>query len=140
MRGHAQTADQNQPVRINLPTDLIDHVAVEAFFRAEKPEIVFLAAPKIGGIMANNTYKAEHLLTGPLEPTNEPYAIAKVAALKLMDSALMKSGRGTAPSNLAIASRYVLPPEIFPALDMTTPGKGGEIQLTDALRILLQER
>ena len=45
-----------------------------------------------------------------------------------------------APSNLAIASRYILPPEIFPALDMTTTGKGGEIQLTDALRVLLQER
>ncbi|MFW5850155.1 MAG: UTP--glucose-1-phosphate uridylyltransferase GalU [Spirochaetota bacterium] len=45
-----------------------------------------------------------------------------------------------APSRLAVASRYVLPPEIFQALDMTTPGKGGEIQLTDAIRILLADR
>ena len=45
-----------------------------------------------------------------------------------------------APSNLAIASRYILPPEIFQALDMTAPGKGGEIQLTDAIKILLDER
>jgi UTP--glucose-1-phosphate uridylyltransferase len=45
-----------------------------------------------------------------------------------------------APSNLAIASRYILPPEIFPALEMTGEGSGGEIQLTDALRTLLQER
>lgn len=45
-----------------------------------------------------------------------------------------------APSNLAIASRYVLPPEIFQALDMTAPGKGNEIQLTDAIKILLDER
>ncbi len=46
----------------------------------------------------------------------------------------------SAPSNLAIASRYILPPEIFSALDITAPGKNDEIQLTDALRILLQDR
>lgn len=46
----------------------------------------------------------------------------------------------TAPSNLVIASRYVLPPEIFSALDMAGPGKGGEIQLTDALQLLVQDR
>ena len=45
-----------------------------------------------------------------------------------------------APSNLVVASRYVLPPEIFTALEQTTPGKGGEIQLTDAMRILLKDR
>lgn len=46
----------------------------------------------------------------------------------------------TAPSNLVIASRYILPPEIFSALDMVEPGKGGEIQLTDALHLLVQDR
>ncbi len=100
---------------------------VEAFFDQEKPDYVFLAAAKVGGILANSTYKAEfiydnimiasnvinsahkfgvkkllnlgssciypkfapqpmkeeHLLTGILEPTNEPYAIAKIAAIKL---------------------------------------------------------
>lgn len=46
----------------------------------------------------------------------------------------------TAPSNLVIASRYILPPEIFSALDMVKTGKGGEIQLTDALHLLVQDR
>ena len=45
-----------------------------------------------------------------------------------------------APSNLVIASRYILPPEIFPALEQTPPGKGGEIQLTDAMKMLHRER
>ena len=107
--------------------DLRNQQAVESFFEREKPEYVFLAAAKVGGIMANSTYKAEfvydnlmiatnvihaaykhgvkkllnfgssciypkhaaqpikeeYLLSGPLEPTNEPYAIAKIAAIKL---------------------------------------------------------
>ena len=45
-----------------------------------------------------------------------------------------------APSNLVIASRYILPPEIFQALDQTKPGKGGEIQLTDAMKLLHSDR
>ena len=45
-----------------------------------------------------------------------------------------------APSNLAVTGRYVLPPEIFDCLERTTPGRGGEIQLTDALRLLAQEK
>jgi GDP-L-fucose synthase len=107
--------------------DLSRQSEVEGFFESERPEYVFLAAAKVGGILANDTYKAEfiynnimmvanvidasykygvkkllnlgssciypkfaeqpmkeeYLLTGPLEPTNEPYAIAKIAALKL---------------------------------------------------------
>lgn len=107
--------------------DLRRQAETEQYFAREKPEYVFLAAAKVGGIMANNTYKAEfiydnvmiaanvinsaykygvkkllnlgssciypkmapqplkeeYLLTGPLEPTNEPYAIAKIAAIKL---------------------------------------------------------
>lgn len=107
--------------------DLTRQTDTESFFDAEKPEYVFLAAAKVGGILANDTYKAdfiydniaiaanviscshkygvtkllnlgssciyprlapqplkeEYLLTGPLEPTNEPYAIAKIAAIKL---------------------------------------------------------
>jgi GDP-L-fucose synthase len=110
--------------------DLTDQRAVAAFFEHERPEYVFLAAAKVGGIHANNTYPAEfiqvnleiqnnvihqawragvkrllflgssciyprqapqpmreeHLLTGPLEPTNEPYAIAKIAGLKLCEA------------------------------------------------------
>jgi len=110
--------------------DLTDQQAVADFFRIEKPEYVFLAAAKVGGIYANNTYPAdfiyinlmiqnnvihqayvhgvkrllflgssciypklapqpmreEHLLTGLLEQTNEPYAIAKIAGIKMCES------------------------------------------------------
>jgi GDP-L-fucose synthase len=111
--------------------DLRDQYAVDTFCRAERPEIVFLAAAKVGGIQANNTsrweflyenlaiqnnvlgsclkyqvpkvvffgssciyprdasqpIREEYLLTGPLEQTNEPYAIAKIAGLKLVEAA-----------------------------------------------------
>lgn len=110
--------------------DLMDQAAVAEFFKKEKPEFVFLAAAKVGGIEANNSYpaefiyenlqiqnnlihqsylngvkkllflgssciyprecpqpiKEEYLLTGPLEPTNEPYAIAKIAGLKMCEN------------------------------------------------------
>jgi UTP--glucose-1-phosphate uridylyltransferase len=58
----------------------------------------------------------------------------------LIRNLVEKPAREEAPSNLVIASRYILPPEIFGALRMTEPGKGGEIQLTDALKLLLQDR
>lgn len=57
----------------------------------------------------------------------------------LIDDLVEKPSVQDAPSNLAIAARYVFGPEIYPALDKTLPGKGGEIQLTDAIRILLGE-
>ncbi|MBK8429728.1 MAG: GDP-L-fucose synthase [Lewinellaceae bacterium] len=110
--------------------DLRNQEAVRAFFEHERPEFVFLAAAKVGGILANNTYRADFLydnlmieanvieaayrtgvqklmflgssciypkmapqplkedalLTGLLEPTNEPYAIAKIAGIKLCDA------------------------------------------------------
>lgn len=110
--------------------DLRNSIAVQLFFESEKPEFVFLAAAKVGGIVANNSYKAdflyenlmiqnniihnsyvygvkkllflgssciypkfapqplkeEYLLTGILEPTNEPYAIAKIAGIKMCDA------------------------------------------------------
>lgn len=110
--------------------DLRSQAEVQEFFRKEKPEYVFLAAAKVGGILANNTYRAEflydnlmmeaniihaaylqgvkkllflgssciypkmasqplkeeYLLTGELEPTNEPYAIAKITGIKLCDA------------------------------------------------------
>ena len=113
--------------RVHGDLDLTDQAAVDAFFEAEKPEYVFLAAAKVGGIHANSTYpaeflrenlaiqtnvihsswrhgvrklcflgssciypklapqpmKEEYLLTGPLEPTNEWYAIAKIAGIKM---------------------------------------------------------
>ena len=110
--------------------DLLDQQAVAAFFEAEKPEYVFLAAAKVGGIIANNLYRAEFiyeniqvqnnvihqsylngvakllylgstciypkeapqpmreesLMTSPLEYTNEPYAVAKIAGIKMCES------------------------------------------------------
>lgn len=120
----------NFVLRTSTELDLRDQRAVAAFFEAEKPEYVFLAAAKVGGILANNTYRAEflhdnlviqnnvihqsyrqgvkkllflgssciypklapqplkeeYLLTGLLEPTNEPYAIAKIAGIKMCDA------------------------------------------------------
>lgn len=117
-------------VRSSAELDLRNTAAVEAFFAQEKPEYVFLAAAKVGGIVANNTYRADfiyenlmiqsnvihqsyvhgvkklmffgssciypkmapqplkedYLLTGPLEHTNEPYAIAKIAGIKMCEA------------------------------------------------------
>lgn len=116
--------------RTSSELDLRNQAAVAAFFELEKPDYVFLAAAKVGGIVANNTYRAEflydnlliesnvihqshvnkvkklmffgssciypklahqpleesYLLTGLLEPTNEPYAIAKIAGIKLCEA------------------------------------------------------
>ncbi|RPE13247.1 GDP-L-fucose synthase [Chitinophaga lutea] len=120
----------NFVTRTSSELDLRDQAAVAAFFKEEKPDYVFLAAAKVGGIVANNTYRAEfiydnlmiqnnvihhayvngvkklmflgssciypklapqplkeeYFLTGLLEPTNEPYAIAKIAGIKLCDA------------------------------------------------------
>ena len=120
----------NIVTRTSIELNLIDQKAVADFFEAEKPEYVFLAAAKVGGIVANNLYKAdfiyqniliqsnvihqsykmnvkkllflgstciypkdapqplreEYLLTGLLEETNEPYAIAKIAGIKMCDA------------------------------------------------------
>jgi GDP-L-fucose synthase len=116
--------------RTSAELDLKNQSATQAFFEKEKPDYVFLAAAKVGGIMANNIYRGEflydnlmiqnnvidaayrsgvkklmflgssciypklapqplkedYLLTGLLEPTNEPYAIAKIAGIKLCDA------------------------------------------------------
>jgi GDP-L-fucose synthase len=114
-------------LRTRTELDLLDARAVDSFFATERPEYVFLAAAKVGGILANNTYPAdfirdnlilqtnvieasrqtgvkrllflgssciyprlapqpireEYLLTGPLEPTNRPYALAKIAGIEM---------------------------------------------------------
>ncbi len=150
-----------------LPTsqdlDLRNQAAVDAFFAQAQPEYVFLAAAKVGGIQANNTYRAEflydnlmieaniihsayrhgvkkllflgssciypklcpqpmkedYLLTGFLEPTNEPYAIAKIAGLKLCENYSRQYGVNfisAMPTNLYgindnfhLANSHVLP-------------------------------
>ena len=121
---------QNLLLATSSELDLRNQQAVSDFFEREKPDYVFLAAAKVGGIQANNTYRAEflydnlmiqtnvihhswlnkvkkllflgssciypklapqplkeeYLLTGLLEPTNEPYAIAKIAGIKMCDA------------------------------------------------------
>ena len=137
--------------RTHVELDLTNQAAVQAFFKQEKPQQVYLAAAKVGGIHANNTYPADFiyqnlmmqanvieaafqngvkkllflgssciyprlaaqpmaesaLLTGPLEPTNEPYAIAKIAGIKLCESYNRQYGashgvdyRSVMPTNL----------------------------------------
>ena len=125
-----QSGYENLIYRTSSELNLIDQQSVNAFFEKEKPDYVFLAAAKVGGILANITYRGQFLyenlmiqnnvihaayvngvkkllflgssciypkmapqpmtenalLTGPLEPTNEPYAIAKIAGIKLCDA------------------------------------------------------
>jgi GDP-L-fucose synthase len=138
-------------VRSRADLDLCNQAAVQEFFAAEKPDQVYLAAAKVGGIYANSTFPADFiyqnlmvqanvveaafqngvkkllflgssciyprlapqpmaeaaLLTGPLEPTNEPYAIAKIAGIKLCESYNRQYGtshgvdyRSVMPTNL----------------------------------------
>ena len=133
--------------RTHAELDLTNQAAVQSFFAAERPDQVYLAAAKVGGIHANNTYPADFiyqnlmiqaniiqaahandvqkllflgssciypkavpqpmredaLLTGILEPTNEPYAIAKIAGIKLCESYNRQYGRdyrSVMPTNL----------------------------------------
>ncbi len=159
-----QTQDyRNLITRSHAELDLTDPAATAAFFAAEQPEYVFLAAAKVGGIGANNTrpaefiqvnlaiqnnvieqayrsgvkrllflgssciypreapqpIKEEYLLTGPLELTNEPYGIAKIAGIKLCESYNRQYGsdfRSVMPTNLYgpgdnydLESSHVLP-------------------------------
>jgi GDP-L-fucose synthase len=129
-RNLTATGYGNIVTRTSKELDLRSQAAVQEFFAQERPDYVFLAAAKVGGILANNTYRGEFLydnlmieanvieaarvfgvkkllflgssciypklapqpltedalLTGPLEPTNEPYAIAKIAGIKLCDA------------------------------------------------------
>ncbi|WP_170461524.1 GDP-L-fucose synthase [Ruegeria arenilitoris] len=134
-------------IRTHSELDLTDQAAVRAFMQAERPDVVILAAAKVGGIHANNTYPADFiyenlmiecnvihqafaagvrrllqlgssciypreaaqpmredaLLTGVLEPTNEPYAVAKIAGIKLCESYNRQHGvdyRSVMPTNL----------------------------------------
>ena len=146
-----QQAGVDVVTRTRQELDLTNQAAVRAFFAAEKPDQVYMAAAKVGGIHANNTYPAEFiyqnlmvqanvvdaafhngvkkllflgssciyprmapqpmpesaLLSGPLEPTNEPYAIAKIAGIKLCESYNRQYGashgldyRSVMPTNL----------------------------------------
>ncbi len=150
-------------VRTHSELDLSNQSAVDTFFAAEKPEYVFLAAARVGGILANSSYpaeflrdnlaietnvieaayrngvkkleclgssciypklapqpiKEEYLLTGPLEPTNEWYAIAKIAGIKLAQAywrqygfhaiSLMPTNLYGPGDNFDLQSSHVLP-------------------------------
>jgi len=129
-RALAAAGYANVLTRTHAELDLTDQAAVRAFFQAERPDHVFLAAARVGGIHANSTYPAqfirdnlaiqtnviheawaagvdrllflgssciyprhcpqpmreEHLLTGPLEPTNRAYAVAKIAGIEMCAS------------------------------------------------------
>ena len=151
MRALQSQGHSNLLTRTRAELDLTNQAAVQAFFEKEKPTQVYLAAAKVGGIHANNTYPAEFiyqnlmvqanvidaafrngvqrllflgssciypklapqpmaedaLLTGTLEPTNEPYAIAKIAGIKLCESYNRQYGqshgvdyRSVMPTNL----------------------------------------
>ena len=137
----------NLLTRSRAQVDLVDQKAVREFLLIEKPDYVFLAAARVGGIQANNTYRAEfmyqnlmievnvvhaalqsgvrhllflgssciyprdcpqpiseeYLLTGPLERTNEPYALAKIVGIKLCESYNLQYGThyvSVMPTNL----------------------------------------
>lgn len=138
---------QNVIIRARQELDLLNQQAVHDFLSAEKPDYLFIAAAKVGGIQANNVYRADFiyqnlmieanlihgahlagvqklmflgssciypkmapqpmsedaLLTGPLEPTNEPYAIAKIAGIKMCEAYNAQYGRdyiSVMPTNL----------------------------------------
>ncbi len=168
---------QNIIVRTSRELDLRNQQAVIDFFAAEKPEYVFLSAAKVGGIMANNVYRADflyenlqiqnnvkynayltgvkklmflgssciypkmapqplkedYLLTGPLEYTNEPYAIAKIAGIKMCESYRKQYGCNfisVMPTNLYgpndnydLTGSHVLPAMIRKFHEAKTEGK-----------------
>jgi GDP-L-fucose synthase len=164
--------------RTSSELDLRDGAAVDAFFAEQRPEVVVLAAARVGGIFANATYPADFildnlligtnviaaahrhdarkllnlgssciypklaaqplredaLLTGPLEPTNRPYAVAKIAAIELCDALRAQHGRSfisAMPTNLYgpgdsfdLATSHVLPALIRKAIEAKEGGAG----------------
>ena len=162
--------------RTHEELDLCDEVAVDTFFSHERPDFVFLAAAKVGGILANSSYpadfirdnliiqtnvieasrnagvkrllflgssciyprlcpqpiKEEYLLTGPLEPTNRPYAIAKIAGIEMCWSYNRQYGTrylAAMPTNLYgpndnfdLANSHVLPALIRKTAEAKTSG------------------
>lgn len=175
-----QDGYENLLLRTSQELDLRDARATDAFFEAERPEFVFLAAAKVGGILANDTYpadflaenlaiqqnvitaahkfgvtkllflgssciypkhcpqpiKEEYLLTGPLEPTNEWYAIAKIAGIKLCQAYNKQHGTrfiSAMPTNLYgpndnfdLVTSHVLPAMIRKFHDAKVKQDAGE--------------
>ena len=118
----ARPAVGNEPFAVLLGDDIFD---------AEPPAIRQLI-----DVFEARAQAVIALLRVPDEQTSS-YGVIRGktlgAGLHQVEGMVEKPATGTAPSNLAIMGRYVLPPEIFPMIERTPPGKGGEIQLTDAL-------
>ncbi|MCK9380278.1 MAG: GDP-L-fucose synthase [Sulfuritalea sp.] len=158
-----QAGYSNIITRTHAELDLLNQAATQAFLAQEKPDFIFIAAARVGGIQANNSFRADfiyqnlmveanlihgawlagvqrlcflgssciyprdcaqpikedYLLAGPLEPTNEPYAVAKIAGIKLCESYNRQHGTGyfsVMPTNLYgpndnydLANSHVLP-------------------------------
>jgi GDP-L-fucose synthase len=163
-----QDGYSNLMVRARQELDLFERPAVDAFFATEKPEYVFLAAAKVGGILANSTYpveflrdnlaieinvldaayrygvkkieilgssciyprlapqpiKEEYLLTGPLEPTNEWYANAKIAGIKLAQAYQQQYG---------LRAISLMPPNLY------GPGDQFDLNASHVLPALLRK-
>jgi GDP-L-fucose synthase len=178
MRRLAIGGYSNLVTRSRAELDLLNQAATAAFLQQEKPDFIFMAAAKVGGINANNSLRAdfiyqnlmveanlihgahltgverlcflgssciyprecaqpikeEYLLTGPLEPTNEPYAIAKIAGINLCESYNRQYGRryfSVMPTNLYgpndnydLANSHVLPALIRKAHEARQRGDG----------------
>src|SRR3954470_16949153 len=176
MRCLQKAGYQNIVTRTHAELDLMDHAAVRIFFEQERPEYVFLAAAKVGGILANDTFpaefitenlsiqsnviheswragvkrllflgssciyprdcpqpiKEEYLLSGPLEPTNRAYAIAKIAGIEMCWSYNRQYGTrflAAMPTNLYgpndnfdLSSSHVLPALIRKAAEARFAG------------------
>ncbi|KAF0163085.1 MAG: GDP-L-fucose synthase [Rhodocyclaceae bacterium] len=173
-----QAGYANILTRTHAELDLLSQAATEAFLKKEKPDFIFIAAAKVGGIQANNSLRADfiyqnltietnlihgawlagvqrlcflgssciyprdcpqpikedYLLTGPLEQTNEPYAVAKIAGIKLCESYNRQHGTqyfSAMPTNLYgpndnydPASSHVLPALIRKAHEAKQRGNG----------------
>ena len=160
-------------LRSRTELDLTDAVAVRRFFEQERPQYVFLAAAKVGGILANDLYpadfirenliiqtnvidasyragvdrllflgssciypklcpqpiKEEYLLTGPLEPTNRPYALAKIAGdrdVLVLQPAIQNRLSGRDACEPLRAGRQFRPPELARAARLDPQGCGGQ--------------
>jgi GDP-L-fucose synthase len=185
MRRLAIGGYSNLVTRSRAELDLLNQAATAAFLQQEKPDFIFMAAAKVGGINANNSLRAdfiyqnlmveanlihgahlagverlcflgssciyprdcpqpireEYLLTGPLEPTNEPYAIAKIAGINLCESYNRQYGRryfSVMPTNLYgpndnydLAHSHVLPALIRKAHDARQRGEGEFLYVDD---------
>jgi UTP--glucose-1-phosphate uridylyltransferase len=117
---------------------LLGDVLIPGKNPATKQLIEVYAATGVGAIAVEEVPREKTHLYGIVagEPAPQPPFGARL--LRIRDL-VEKPKPENAPSNLAITGRYVLPPQIFDCLERTKPGAGGEIQLTDALRILAQE-